>query len=168
MVSHKISQRRKATFLAAFRECGCVSRSAEIAKVDRRSHYDWLESDPEYSAAFEDAKEQATDALEREARRRAVEGCRRYKFHQGLPVLMRCEPYDPEGFITQGNQGEEVWVKHYYELEYSDSLLTTLLKANNRAKFGDSSNLRLDGQLNTAGQVTIYLPDNGRDGGERK
>ena len=48
--------------------------ACEVAKVGRSSHYRWLEKDPEYRAAFDLAKEDATDVLEAEAHRRAVEG----------------------------------------------------------------------------------------------
>jgi len=64
--------KKQAAFLAAFAECGNVTRACEIAKVGRRTHYNWLE-DPDYEAAFSDAENQAVDALEGEARRRALE-----------------------------------------------------------------------------------------------
>ncbi len=48
--------------------------ACKAAGVGRSSHYRWLEKDPEYRAAFDLAKEDATDALEAEAHRRAVEG----------------------------------------------------------------------------------------------
>ncbi len=61
-------------FLAAFRETGNVRLACEVAKVGRSSHYRWREKDTEYREAFDLAKEDATDVLEAEAHRRAVEG----------------------------------------------------------------------------------------------
>ena len=65
---------KQRAFLAAFREVGNVRRACEIAKVDRSNHYRWLKEDAEYREAFDMAKEDAGDLLEREAYRRAVEG----------------------------------------------------------------------------------------------
>ena len=70
----KIAHPYKRAFLAAFRETGNVRLACEAAGVGRSSHYRWLEKDPEYRAAFDVAKEDATDVLEAEAHRRAVEG----------------------------------------------------------------------------------------------
>ncbi len=61
-------------FLAAFRETGNVRLACKAAGVGRSSHYRWLEKDPAYREAFDQAKEDATDVLEAEAHRRAVEG----------------------------------------------------------------------------------------------
>ncbi len=70
----KIAHPYKRAFLAAFRETGNVRLACKAANVGRSSHYRWFEKDPEYRAAFEQAKENATDVLEAEAHRRAVEG----------------------------------------------------------------------------------------------
>ena len=63
-----------------------------------------------YREAFEEAQEMACDAFEYEARRRAIEGVKRFKFHNGKPII------DPE-------TGQP-----YFEYEYSDTLLIFLLK----------------------------------------
>jgi hypothetical protein len=60
-------------FLAAYSKCGSITGTAEAAKVARNSHYEWLK-DEHYRAAFTEAKEQAVDALEHEAARRAHAG----------------------------------------------------------------------------------------------
>ncbi len=62
------------TFLEAYARDGTILRAAEAAKVSRQTHYNWMESDEDYVAAFYVAEEQATDVLEQEARRRAVDG----------------------------------------------------------------------------------------------
>jgi hypothetical protein len=101
---------RQAAFLAAYRDCGTVRRACEAASVGRRTHYNWLEDSDEYTRSFEDAKRDAGELLEQEARRRAVEGTIRFKFHKGEPII------DPR-------TGQP-----YMELDYSDSLLQFLLK----------------------------------------
>src|SRR5215510_13012940 len=52
VASHKISHVKKRAFLAAYGKMGNVALAAEIAKVDRRTHYDWLKNDPAYAEAF--------------------------------------------------------------------------------------------------------------------
>ena len=71
--------------------------------MGRSSHYRWREKDSEYRAAFDQAKEDATDVLETEAFRRAVEGVRR------------------TNRLVHGRPGETV-------RKYSDVLLIFLLK----------------------------------------
>lgn len=98
-----ISHAKKRAFLAAYAECGTIVHAAELAGVSRRSHDNWIASDPVYAAAFRDAGEQAIQRLEQEARRRAIEGI--------------------EKPVYQG--GKQVGVAR----EYSDTLLIFLLKA---------------------------------------
>lgn len=101
--------RRKA-FLAAYRTCGTLYHASVASGVSVSQHYVWLQNDPEYTEQFERAREEAGELLEREARRRALEGVLRFKFHNGKPVV------DPR-------TGQP-----YCELEYSDLLMIFLLK----------------------------------------
>lgn len=70
-------------FLNTLALTGNVTRAADEAGVNRRTAYEWREGWPEFAAAWRDAIEQATDALEAEARRRAVEGWDEPVFHKG-------------------------------------------------------------------------------------
>jgi hypothetical protein len=63
---------QRAIFLETYRATGNVSESAKAAGIGRRTHYDWVESDEVYAAAVEDAKADAIEALELEARKRAT------------------------------------------------------------------------------------------------
>lgn len=111
-------------FLAAYAECGNITLAAKMAKIDRTQHYRWL-ADPDYASQFQDAEEQAVEMLEKEARRRAIEGLRKKKFDKnGQPVI------DPE-------TGEQ-----YVEHEYSDSLLIFLLKGARPEKYRDRHEIR--------------------------
>lgn len=94
--------RGKAAFLKEFAQSGNILQAARKVGVGRRTVYTWLESDIHFKRLFDEAHEDALDALEEEARRRAVDG-----------VL---EP------VYQG--GEKVGTIR----KYSDALLTLLLK----------------------------------------
>jgi hypothetical protein len=60
-----------------------VTHAAAAARIDRTTHNHWLNAEPHYAEAFAVAKERANENLEREARRRAVEGTEEPVFHQG-------------------------------------------------------------------------------------
>jgi hypothetical protein len=108
----RISHPKKAALLAAYAELGNVRRAAAVAGIDRRTHTNWLKDDAVYAEAFADAKEDAVEALEEEARRRAFHGLRRVRFsHTGKPLI------DP---LTK---------QPYVEYDYSDTLLIFQLKA---------------------------------------
>jgi hypothetical protein len=69
--------------LAAFSGCGNISGAAKIAGIDRKNHYDWMQNDPDYPAMFQAADQTAAEALEAEARRRAVQGTDKPVFYKG-------------------------------------------------------------------------------------
>ena len=100
------------TFLSAFAETGTITAAALIASVSRRTHYDWLENDSSYADAFREAEEEAADALEDEARRRAVDGVE-----------------EPVGFYRGEHGGT-------YVTRYSDALLRFMLEGRRRRVFG--------------------------------
>jgi hypothetical protein len=119
-LQHKTLQQKKRAFLMAFAEMGNITRAAELAGIARSNHYDWLKDDPDYPALFREADQQACDRLEQEARRRAIEGLKRYKFGKNGQPLINPETGEP-----------------YYEHEYSDTLLIFLLKGANPVKYAD-------------------------------
>lgn len=117
----------KKHFLAHVRTTGNVSLAAAAADVGRRTHYDWLKSDPAYAQEFMEALDEAADLLLAEARRRAVEGVGRLKFDKhGTPLI---DPRLPMK-ITDNGEGEKPTIEGspYIEYEYSDSLLMFLLR----------------------------------------
>lgn len=77
-------------------------RSALAAGVGRATVYEWRRDDPKFAALYDEAHEDALDALEEEARRRAYDG-----------VL---EPMVSAGSLV------------CHVRKYSDTLLITLLK----------------------------------------
>ncbi len=112
-------QRMRAKFLTALAKRGNITAAAKAAGVDRSTPYRWREAEPEFAAAWDDAVERACDLLEAEAWTRAVDGVRE-------PVIGRVGR-DQDGIVT-------------YVQKYSDSLLTTLLKAHKPAKYRENVN----------------------------
>jgi hypothetical protein len=95
-----------------------VKDACAAAKVSRQAIYQRRDSDDEFASALRAAIEDGCDDLETEARRRAVDGLVRKKFHQGVPVI------DP---ATR---------RQYVEREYSDTLLLALLRAHWPERYG--------------------------------
>lgn len=107
----------KDAFIKAMRLMGNVSKAASFAGVSRQTPYQEYDRDPAFAKAWRDAEEAACDRLEAEAWRRAHDGIDKPVFHQGE----QC------GVIR----------------EYSDGLMTLLLKALRPKKFRDNANVTL-------------------------
>lgn len=69
-------------FLAAYRVCCNLTRAAEIAEIDRRRHYEWIDED-EYSAKFAKAHNEAVERLEAVAHDEALNGYAEPVVYQG-------------------------------------------------------------------------------------
>lgn len=108
----------RATFLEELAKRGIVKDACEVIGVARKTAYDWRNNDAEFAAAWDAALELAADSLEKEAWRRAVDGVDK-------PLIGRVGK-DQDGVI-------EV-IK-----EYSDSLMTLLLRARRPDKFRDKT-----------------------------
>jgi len=107
-----IQHGKKRAFLAALvANGGHRADACKAAGIDQSTPYTkpWLE-DVEFQRALSRALVMGAAVLEDEARRRAIKGVRKVKFHDGRPLI------DPE-------TGEA-----YTELDYSDTLLIFLLK----------------------------------------
>lgn len=74
---------KKAAFLRTLAKIGNISTAAELCNMARSNHYDWMRDDPEYPALYHAAMETATDKLEEEAQRRAVEGVQEPIYQNG-------------------------------------------------------------------------------------
>jgi hypothetical protein len=110
-------QRKRAAFLAAYAENGTITHAAKAAGVDRATHYRWLD-DADYAERFGVAQEESIEALEREGRRRAVEGTEEPVYQGGKLV----------GTIRK----------------YSDTLLIFLLKAQRPAVYRERVDVTMD------------------------
>jgi hypothetical protein len=119
-MSTSVPQRKKKAFLAAMAETGNISAAAKIAGIDRHSHYDWLKDDPDgsYAEAYETARIESIESLEKEARRRALTGYLKPVYQGGKKV----------GTIR----------------EFSDTLLIFLLKGAKPETYRDNVHLEID------------------------
>ncbi|MEM7515546.1 MAG: terminase [Planctomycetota bacterium] len=143
-VLHQFDPKKRA-FLAAYAETGTLRAASRASGVSRRSHHNWIANDAAYAEAVAEARELASDRLEDEARTRAIEGMRRYKFDRNGDPIKHPETGEP-----------------YYEHAYSDTLLIFLLKGNNPEKFGDRIEQTHKGEAENP-VVIFELPRNGRE-----
>jgi hypothetical protein len=127
-VTPRQSVQRKKAFLDHFRFHGNIAKTCRAIGLNRSTVYEWQETDDQFVAAFREAEIEATETLEAEAHRRAVEGLRRLKFDKGQAVL------DP----ATGDP--------YTEMEYSDTLLIFLLKARAPEKYRENNGQAGSGQ----------------------
>lgn len=122
--TERTPQRMRELFLKELTRRGSVSDAARKAGVGRRTVYQWREAEPDFAAAWDEALETAIDALESEAWRRAREGVEK-------PLIGRVAK-DTDGIITTVR-------------EYSDSLMTTLLKAHRPEKYRERAEVKHTG-----------------------
>ena len=85
MSGQRWTARRRATFLETLRQSANVSDAARRAGLSRGAAYSLRAVDPAFRAAWDDALEEALDALEAELRRRAIEGVEKPVFYGGKP-----------------------------------------------------------------------------------
>ncbi len=91
----KLTRKRRQQFLAVIRETSNVTKAAQSIGMARQSVYDARARDPEFAALWDSAIEEATDTLEAEARRRALDGVDRPVYFQGKRVGITKEYSDP-------------------------------------------------------------------------
>ena len=106
----KLTKERRERFLQALANTGSVTAAIAVAGSSRSRVYALQRADLAFAAAWQEAEEIATDRLEEEARRRAVDG---------VP-----EPLVSAGKLVRDDDGQPIAVRRY-----SDHLLLALLKA---------------------------------------
>jgi hypothetical protein len=120
-------------FLEAFEKVATIVGAANVAGVERRTHYRWMTSDPVYAQRFARAEEAATQRLEQEARRRAMVGVEEPIYYRGKVC----------GSVKK----------------YSDVLLIFLLKARRpsvyRERFDQTINIRDDSDLSALSSAEL-------------
>lgn len=113
---------RQTEFLLAFVQVGTIRAAAEMCGFTSNCCSDWRARDPSFEARFVQAKRDAADLLEEEARRRAVEGVLDPVFYKGEVC----------GHVRK----------------YSDGLLIKLLKAYRPERFSDNINIKQESTIN--------------------
>lgn len=121
----------KHAFLQAYERYGNIGHCCDLAGVSRSTFYGWQEHDAEFALAFQQAEKRALETLEQEAWRRAVEG----------------SPYTRTSYY----RGEPVGTDH--KIEYSDQLLTLLLRARAPERYRDRVDLNVSQIVKTVAGV---------------
>jgi hypothetical protein len=106
----KLTEARQERFLEVLADTGNVTAAVAAAGISRTRAYERRKTDPAFAATWDEAEDIATDRLEDEARRRAIEGV--------------AEPLVSAGKLVRGDDGQPVTVRRY-----SDNLLLALIKA---------------------------------------
>ena len=78
--------KKRADLLVALRGGQSISDACKASSVARRTAYNWRDADTDFAAEWDDALDEGTDALEDEAKRRAVDGVEEPVFYQGKQV----------------------------------------------------------------------------------
>ena len=118
MKALKFTKDRREAFLRALTDSGLVTIAAKIAGITRARVYQVRKEDTNFAAAWGEAEEQAANALEAGAWRRAVEG---------VP-----EPLVSSGKVVRDDDGQPLAIRRY-----SDTLMLALLKARRPERFKD-------------------------------
>lgn len=109
----------RAKFLKELADCGCVLYAARKAGIDKVTAYNHRNKDAAFAAAWDEAIEASRDVMEREARRRAIDGVLKPVFQGGLHV----------GDVQ----------------EYSDTLLIFLMKGAHPEKYRERASFEHSG-----------------------
>lgn len=128
MTSQTISKKKRQLFLDVLSATGKVLEAAQAAGFTTANFLHRIRKmDKKFAEDWDDALDAAGDILEAEAIRRAVEGVMEPNYYKGEVVG--------------------------YTVKYSDSLLTTMLKATKPDKYREK--LALEGKLNANIGITI-------------
>lgn len=122
-------------FLDVFAKTGNQTEALKLSGMRRADLLAKKRDDPDFAEAFNEALAISNDALEAEARRRAVEGVEELVIQSGSPVYH----LDAKGNILCDELGEPIPIK---KKVYSDKLLETMLKANMPEKYRE--NVKVD------------------------
>src|SRR4029077_10140079 len=106
----RLTRARQEEFLRALADTGSITAAVVAAGTSRTRVYELRKVDSVFAADWDEAEEIATDRLEEEARRRAVEGV--------------AEPLVSAGRLVRDDDGQPIAIRRF-----SDNLLLALLKA---------------------------------------
>jgi len=118
-------------FLEKYSRYGNIGHCCDLIGVSRDTYYAWQEHDEQFALAFQQAEKRALETLEAEAWRRAVEG----------------SPYSRTSYY----RGEPVGTDH--KIEYSDNLLTLLLRARAPERYREKVDMTVSQVIKTVAGV---------------
>lgn len=121
----KLTPARIKKFIKHLKETTNVSEACKVINVSRQTIYNLRDADDDFRDEWDNAIEIGVDALEGEARRRALHGHKEVILYKGEPVKI----------------GDEVLFKKVY----SDSLLMFLLKGQRPDKYKERSHNEVTG-----------------------
>lgn len=158
-----MDDRQTIHFLQEYARCGVIAKAARAAGVSSSAVRLRRSTDADFEALFEQAGEDAVDALDSEARRRALDGVEEPVVYQGAltpvwerdaqgDVLMRQieGPDDPvlgiptKQWVSVQARNEDGSLKWLSVRKYSDSLLMFQLKGLRRRLYGDKQEITGD------------------------
>jgi hypothetical protein len=108
----RFTRERRDVFLRALASTGNVSAAVTVANIARQTAYERRSTDQTFAQGWAEAMEEATDVLEAEARRRAVEGVQE-------PLIVGGKLVERDGKVVMLTR-------------YSDQLLIVLLRAHSQ------------------------------------
>lgn len=118
---YKFDKKSRNIFMAVLAETGRIYHAAAASGVSVSMIYQRRKIDDELSAEMETAMGVYRDTIEEEVARRAIDGVKDYKFHQGQPILD--VELDENGCVAQDSQGNPKVKGQAFVRRYSDTLL---------------------------------------------
>lgn len=70
----KTNSKKKKMLVALSKSCGVVTEACKVVGISRITHYEWLNTDPDYKAACESVNDEAIDFMESALFKRIQEG----------------------------------------------------------------------------------------------
>ncbi len=133
--AQRLSKQRK--FLTAYSRVGIVKVACKAAGISRQTYYAWRDKDAAFKTQLPDVEQDANEALESAAYDRAVQGVPSFVVSMGRMVYEEIPVLNKDGTPKLDHEGKQIMLrgKPLIERKYSDSLLTTLLKARMPEKY---------------------------------
>ena len=144
------THKRVARFLELLCLGNTVSHAAEIAGFARQTLYERKALDADFSAAWDEAHEAGTEAMEQEAKRRAIEGTIKPLTSRGEVVW--ASQKDGQ-IVTADTEGARLLPVMLHE--YSDTLLIFLLKGRKPEVYRENVNISGRIQSDLSGLLTL-------------
>lgn len=160
------TEERKAkqeTVLLALGKCGSIKKACEIAGIERKTFYRWVDTNKAFREAVDEANKEANDTIDDEIVRRAIEGIEEPLVSMGRVVydeeLVLDKDGEPE--LDKGGNPKTKRGARIIQKKYSDGLLLALAKSRMK-KYRDREDLDLLDQISrqvAGGTIPIDTKD---------